>query len=50
MGSKEDQFLTPEKLALFYKVVGGNYDCKFLVFSFGFGFGSRRLPCLSAIN
>ncbi|RAL59955.1 hypothetical protein DID88_000581 [Monilinia fructigena] len=30
VGSKEDQFLTPEKLALFYKAVGGNYDSLFV--------------------
>ncbi|ESZ98145.1 hypothetical protein SBOR_1524 [Sclerotinia borealis F-4128] len=30
VGSKEDKFLTPEKLALFYKAVGGNYDSLFV--------------------
>ncbi|QSZ37499.1 hypothetical protein DSL72_008597 [Monilinia vaccinii-corymbosi] len=30
VGGKEDKFLTPEKLALFYKAVGGNYDSLFV--------------------
>jgi hypothetical protein len=27
VGSKEEKCLVPEKLATFYKAVGGNYDC-----------------------
>jgi hypothetical protein len=27
IGNKDETALTPEKLASFYKAVGGNYDC-----------------------
>jgi hypothetical protein len=29
IGDKNQMFLTPDKLAAFYKAVGGNYDCMY---------------------
>jgi hypothetical protein len=33
IGDRDDKNLSPAKLATFYKAVGGNYDCAFLLYA-----------------